>query len=336
MEVGFFTEFQCPAGMAEATAFDESMAQMRAAEELGRRGVAGRAPLPEGALGPGLAARGRRRPRQAAPSDQDRQSEVLPRSHPAAPGRGRRHGRPPRRGRLDFGVGRSGLPGHYQDSTSPTRRAATASSRPRDPPEGVDAGPVLHDGRYYQFRDVCVIPKPYQKPHPRSASPPPPRRRTCSWVASATALRRGGGRTRSPISSARSGATTRRGARRGIRAGRGGASFPCTSPRARARPARSPRRAPCTGSGRSPRRSAARPPSTGGAGRAAGGGLVQRDPGRAGGLRDAGRGCGAPPHAARGAGILQPVGLMNVGGQIPTPACSARCASSRSAFPRLA
>jgi len=23
-----------------------------------------------------------------------------------------------------------------------------------------------HEGRYYQFRDVCVTPKPYQKPHP--------------------------------------------------------------------------------------------------------------------------------------------------------------------------
>jgi alkanesulfonate monooxygenase SsuD/methylene tetrahydromethanopterin reductase-like flavin-dependent oxidoreductase (luciferase family) len=35
VETGFFTELQCPAGMAEATAFDESMAQMRAAEALG-------------------------------------------------------------------------------------------------------------------------------------------------------------------------------------------------------------------------------------------------------------------------------------------------------------
>ena len=32
MEFGLFTEFQSPAGMCEATAFDESMAQMRAAE----------------------------------------------------------------------------------------------------------------------------------------------------------------------------------------------------------------------------------------------------------------------------------------------------------------
>src|SRR2546427_9724807 len=35
MEFGLFTEFQCPAGMSEAAAFDESMAQMKAAEDLG-------------------------------------------------------------------------------------------------------------------------------------------------------------------------------------------------------------------------------------------------------------------------------------------------------------
>jgi hypothetical protein len=32
MEFGLFTEFQCPAGMTEAAAFDESMTQMVAAE----------------------------------------------------------------------------------------------------------------------------------------------------------------------------------------------------------------------------------------------------------------------------------------------------------------
>src|SRR5437867_13358967 len=35
MEFGLFTEFQCPAGMSETVAFAESMAQMRAAEDLG-------------------------------------------------------------------------------------------------------------------------------------------------------------------------------------------------------------------------------------------------------------------------------------------------------------
>ena len=35
MEFGLFTEFQAPAGRTDAAAFDESMAQMRVAEDLG-------------------------------------------------------------------------------------------------------------------------------------------------------------------------------------------------------------------------------------------------------------------------------------------------------------
>src|SRR5262245_65446749 len=35
MEFGLFTEFESPAGMDQAVAFDESLAQMKAAEDLG-------------------------------------------------------------------------------------------------------------------------------------------------------------------------------------------------------------------------------------------------------------------------------------------------------------
>ena len=35
MDIGLFTEFPCPSGMDEARAFDESMAEMLAAERLG-------------------------------------------------------------------------------------------------------------------------------------------------------------------------------------------------------------------------------------------------------------------------------------------------------------
>ena len=35
MEFGLFTEFQCPAGMTESAAFDESIAQSIEAERLG-------------------------------------------------------------------------------------------------------------------------------------------------------------------------------------------------------------------------------------------------------------------------------------------------------------
>jgi alkanesulfonate monooxygenase SsuD/methylene tetrahydromethanopterin reductase-like flavin-dependent oxidoreductase (luciferase family) len=71
------------------------------------------------------------------------------------------------RGRLDFGVGRSGLPGHYEGFNIPY-----AESRDRF----FETLDILlkawtqerfsHEGRYYRFRDVCVTPKPYQTPHP--------------------------------------------------------------------------------------------------------------------------------------------------------------------------
>ena len=71
------------------------------------------------------------------------------------------------RGRLDFGVGRSGLPAHYHGFNIPY-----AESRARF----LETLDVLvkawtqerfsHEGTYFQFRDVCVTPKPYQRPHP--------------------------------------------------------------------------------------------------------------------------------------------------------------------------
>ena len=121
------------------------------------------------------------------------------------------------RGRLDFG-GAERAAGHYQGFNIPYEESRDRFFETLEIlRKAWTQDRFSHDGRYYQFRDVCVIPKPYQKPHPRSASPPPPRRRTRSWVASATASSRCG-RTRSPTKRF-VGATTRRGARRGIRAG---------------------------------------------------------------------------------------------------------------------
>ena len=70
-------------------------------------------------------------------------------------------------GRFEFGVGRSGLPGAYEGynllySESQARFAeylevilkAWTSER------------FSHDGSYYSFDDVCLVPKPLQSPHP--------------------------------------------------------------------------------------------------------------------------------------------------------------------------
>ena len=70
-------------------------------------------------------------------------------------------------GRLDFGVGRSGFATAYEGYDIPY-----AESRERFQ-ESLDI--ILkawtqerfsHKGKHFTFNDVCVVPKPYQKPHP--------------------------------------------------------------------------------------------------------------------------------------------------------------------------
>ena len=71
------------------------------------------------------------------------------------------------RGRVEFGVGRSGFARAYEGYGIPY-----AESRERFQ-ESLDIiltawtnDRFSYEGKYYQFDNVCVIPKPYQKPHP--------------------------------------------------------------------------------------------------------------------------------------------------------------------------
>jgi alkanesulfonate monooxygenase SsuD/methylene tetrahydromethanopterin reductase-like flavin-dependent oxidoreductase (luciferase family) len=155
--------------MSEATAFDESLAQMQAAEDLGfdavwlaeihfqkDRSVLA-APLVVAAA---LASRTRRVKIGIA-------VQVLPLSHPLRLAEDVATVDHLTRGRLEFGIGRSGLPGHYQGFNIPY-----AESRGRFL-ETLDILRLAwtqerfsYEGQYFQFRDVCIMPKPYQKPHP--------------------------------------------------------------------------------------------------------------------------------------------------------------------------
>ena len=170
VQVGLFTEFQWAPGMDEAQAFDEAMAQMLAAEELGfdavwlaeihfqkERSVLS-SPLVVAAT---IAARTRRVRIGIA-------VQVLPLAHPLHLAEDVATLDHLSKGRLDFGVGRSGLPGHYtgfnisyeesrerfQETLDILLRAWTEER-------------FTYEGKYFQFRDVCLVPKPYQKPHPR-------------------------------------------------------------------------------------------------------------------------------------------------------------------------
>lgn len=70
-------------------------------------------------------------------------------------------------GRFEFGIGRSGLPGSYEGYNIPYSesrerffecleliRSAWTNDR------------FSYAGKYYTFDDVCLVPKPYQTPHP--------------------------------------------------------------------------------------------------------------------------------------------------------------------------
>ena len=169
MEFGLFTEFEAPAGMSHATAFDESLAQMKAAEELGLDAVwlaeihfqkdrsVLSSPLVVAAA---LAACTRRIKIGIA-------VQVLPLSHPLRLAEDVATVDHLSKGRLEFGIGRSGLPGHYQGFNIPY-----SESRERF----LETLEILtkawtqdrfsHEGTYFQFHDVCAMPKPYRKPHP--------------------------------------------------------------------------------------------------------------------------------------------------------------------------
>src|SRR5881296_3642223 len=121
MEFGLFTEFPSPPGVTEAAAFDDALAQMKAAEDLGfdavclaeihfqkDRSVLA-APL---VIASALAACTRRVKIGIA-------VQVLPLSHPLRLAEDVATVDHLTRGRLEFGVGRSGLPGHYQGFNIP-------------------------------------------------------------------------------------------------------------------------------------------------------------------------------------------------------------------------
>ena len=71
------------------------------------------------------------------------------------------------RGRVDFGVGRSGFARAYEGYDIPY---GESRERFQECLEIIMAAwtneRFSYQGKYYTFNDVCVIPKPYQKPHP--------------------------------------------------------------------------------------------------------------------------------------------------------------------------
>ena len=169
MEFGMFHEFPSLPGRTESEAFDEAMEQVDAAERLGldvmwlaelhfepRRSVLS-APL---SIASAIAARTRRIKIGIA-------VQVLPLCHPLRLAEEAATVDQLSHGRLIFGVGRSGVAQTYE-----AYGVSYAESRDRfreilDIVEQAWTKPSFsYNGRYHSFKDITVVPKPYQKPTP--------------------------------------------------------------------------------------------------------------------------------------------------------------------------
>jgi alkanesulfonate monooxygenase SsuD/methylene tetrahydromethanopterin reductase-like flavin-dependent oxidoreductase (luciferase family) len=169
MEFGMFHEFPSLPGRSESAAFDEAMEQVDAAERLGldvmwlaelhfepRRSVLS-APL---SIASAIAARTRHMKIGIA-------VQVLPLCHPLRLAEEAATVDQLSHGRLIFGVGRSGVAQTYE-----AYGVSYAESRDRfreilDIVERAWTKPSFsYEGTYHRFKDVAVVPKPYQKPTP--------------------------------------------------------------------------------------------------------------------------------------------------------------------------
>src|SRR6059058_6308019 len=168
-EFGMFHEFQCPAGMSQPEAFAESFEQVEAAERWGLdamwlaeihvapdRSVCA-APL---TLASAIAARTKRMKIGTG-------VQVLPLCHPLRIAEEAATVDQISRGRLIFGVGRSGLPRTYEAYGIPYAESKDRFAETLHVIEQAWSQPRFsYEGQYFNFDNVAVTPKPYQKPLP--------------------------------------------------------------------------------------------------------------------------------------------------------------------------
>jgi len=175
MHIGLMMECDYREGRTQREAFDEAFALAETAETEGFDGVwfaerhfappGGTGPIPSVASAPlvwatAIAARTSRLRVGTAVL-------VLPLGHPVRMAEEVATLDNISQGRLDLGIGRSSFPRSYEGYDLPY-----AESRERFEEFlhvmrlALTQERFSHAGKYYTFRDVCLIPKPYQQPHP--------------------------------------------------------------------------------------------------------------------------------------------------------------------------
>ncbi|MGH7047724.1 MAG: LLM class flavin-dependent oxidoreductase [Stellaceae bacterium] len=169
MEFGMFHEFPTLPGRSEGEAFDEAMAQVDAAERLGldvmwlaelhfepRRSVLS-APL---SIASAIAARTRRIKIGIA-------VQVLPLCHPLRLAEEAATVDQLSHGRLIFGVGRSGVAQTYEAYGISYAESQARFREVLDVVQRAWTEPTFsYEGIYHRFKNVSLVPKPYQRPAP--------------------------------------------------------------------------------------------------------------------------------------------------------------------------
>ena len=171
VEFGIFHEFERPQGVSEAQAFDNAFELIDVAEHPGgldavwlaelhfspERSVLASPMLLAGAIGA-----------RTSHIKIGTAVQVLPLCHPLRIAEEAATVDHVSHGRLIFGVGRSGFARTYLQYGVPLRESTRA--RFAETLEIIRRAwtedTFSHDGKYFRYHETCLVPKPYQKPHP--------------------------------------------------------------------------------------------------------------------------------------------------------------------------
>lgn len=169
MEFGSFMEFHVRPGRPQSEAFEESFAHVRQAEEQGLHGVW----LAESHFTPDRAVLSSPLIIAAAIAGMTQRMKIgtavhlLPLGNPLRMAEEVATLDHVSSGRLEFGVGRSSAPGSYEgygvnygESKDRLFEALEVMTRAWTEER------FSFEGQYYHYQDVCLVPKPYQTPHP--------------------------------------------------------------------------------------------------------------------------------------------------------------------------
>ena len=169
MDLGLFFEFYRRPGTSEAEAFEEAFSQIEMAEELGLDSIW----LAEHHFSPERSVLSA--PLMIANAIANRTKririgtavEVLPLGNPIRLAEEVATLDHICQGRFEFGIGRSGSPRGYIGYNIPyTESRARFYESLEIIQKAWTQESFSHKGEFYQYDDVCVVPKPLQKPHP--------------------------------------------------------------------------------------------------------------------------------------------------------------------------